>query len=115
MLAALAEAGWIAELAALDSTSVRAHRSAHGGKGGAKAQAIGPSRGGQTTKVHILTDVLGRPAVIYLTPGNAGDVTAAPDVLAAVRAACNASWPIEATSPMHCGVSWVPGARSRSS
>ena len=34
MLAALAEAGWIAELAALDSTYVRAHRSAHGGKGG---------------------------------------------------------------------------------
>ena len=51
---------------------------------GAKAQAIGPSGGGQTTKVHILTDVLGRPAVIYLTPGNASDVTAAPDVLAAV-------------------------------
>jgi transposase len=34
MLAALAEAGWIAETAALDSTYVRAHRSAHGGKGG---------------------------------------------------------------------------------
>jgi transposase len=34
MLAALAEAGWIAETAALDSTYVKAHRSAHGGKGG---------------------------------------------------------------------------------
>lgn len=53
-------------------------------KRGAKAQAIGPSRGGQTTKIHVLTDVLGRPAVIHLTPGNASDVTAAPDVLAAV-------------------------------
>ena len=52
-------------------------------KRGAKAQAIGPSRGGQTTKIHVLTDVLGRPAVIHLTPGNASDVTAAPDVLAA--------------------------------
>ncbi len=51
---------------------------------GAKAQAIGPSRGGQTTKIHLLTDVLGRPAVIHLTPGNAADVAAAPDVLAAV-------------------------------
>ena len=50
------------------STTARAPRSAHGG---------------QTTKVHLLTGVLGRPAVIHLTPGNASDVTAAPDVLAA--------------------------------
>ena len=34
MLAALAKAGWVAETAALDSTYVKAHRSAHGGKGG---------------------------------------------------------------------------------
>jgi transposase len=34
MLAALADAGWVAEIAALDSTYVKAHRSAHGGKGG---------------------------------------------------------------------------------
>ena len=34
MLAALAETGWVAESAALDSTYVKAHRSAHGGKGG---------------------------------------------------------------------------------
>ena len=34
MLAALAAVGWVAETAALDSTYVRAHRSAHGAKGG---------------------------------------------------------------------------------
>lgn len=45
-------------------------------------QGIGPSRGGQTTKIHVLTDVLGRPGVLLLTPGNASDVTAAPAVLA---------------------------------
>jgi transposase len=49
---------------------------------GAKAQAIGPSRGGQTTKIHALTDVLGRPGVLLLTPGNASDVRTAPEVLA---------------------------------
>ncbi|MFC6776920.1 IS5 family transposase [Methylobacterium gregans] len=81
MLAALAKAGWAGDAAALDSTYVRAHRSAHGGKG-ARTQAIGPSRGGQTTKVHALTDVLGRPGVLLLTPGNASDVTTAPAVLA---------------------------------
>ena len=40
MLAALAEAGWITEIAALDSTYVKAHRSAHGGKGGLKRRAL---------------------------------------------------------------------------
>jgi hypothetical protein len=36
MLAALAEAGWIVESTALDSTYIKAHRSAHGAKGGRK-------------------------------------------------------------------------------
>ena len=49
---------------------------------GAKAQAISRSRG-QTTKVHVITDVLGRPAVIHLTPGNASDVKVAPELIAA--------------------------------
>ncbi|WP_409568417.1 IS5 family transposase [Methylobacterium sp. J-072] len=82
MLAALAKAGWSGEATAIDSTDVQAHRSAHGGKGGARTQAIGPSRGGRTTKIHALTDVLGRPGVLLLTPGNASDVTSAPAVLA---------------------------------
>jgi len=42
MLAALAEAGWIAETAALDSTYVKAHRSAHGGKGGRRRRPSAP-------------------------------------------------------------------------
>jgi IS5 family transposase len=45
------------------------------------AQAIGPSRGGQTTKIRALTDVLNRPGVLLLTPGDASDVTIAPAVL----------------------------------
>ena len=45
---------------------------------------IGAADHGQTTKVHLLADVLGRPAVVHLTPGNAGDVRTAPEVLAAV-------------------------------
>ena len=46
-------------------------------KRGAKNQAIGPSRGGQTTKIHALTDLLGRPAVLILTPGNISDIAVA--------------------------------------
>jgi transposase len=39
-----------------------------------KTHAISLSRGGQTTKIHILTDILGRLAVIRLTPGNVSDI-----------------------------------------
>jgi transposase len=46
-------------------------------------QAIGLSRGGQTTKIHVLTDVLGRPAVIRLTPGNVSDIRVADDLIEA--------------------------------
>jgi transposase len=41
---------------------------------GAKTQALGRSRGGLTTKIHMLADALGRP-------GQAHDVTAAPALL----------------------------------
>lgn len=44
---------------------------------GAKAQGIGPSRDGQTSKIHILIDVIGRPFSLCLTPGNVSDVRAA--------------------------------------
>lgn len=80
--AALAEAGRIAEVAALDTTYVRAPLGIRWERR-ARTQAIGPSRGGRATKVHLLTEVLGRPAVIHLAPGNASDVMAASDVLAA--------------------------------
>lgn len=48
---------------------------------GARAQVIGSSRGGQTTEIHALSDVLGQPNVLPLTPGNASDVTTAPVLL----------------------------------
>ena len=51
-------------------------------KRGAKAQAIGISRGGRTTKAHLVTDLLGRPTVIHLTPVNVSDMRAAPVLIA---------------------------------
>lgn len=66
---------------AIDSTSIKVQRSAFGGKGGKKKQKIGRSRGGETTKIHALTDVIGRPFRLLLTPGNVHDVKAAPDLL----------------------------------
>lgn len=47
MLVAFAEAGWISATAALDSTYVKAHRSAHGGKGGRKRRQSVPRGAGK--------------------------------------------------------------------
>jgi transposase len=46
-------------------------------KRGAKAQAIGRSRGGRTTKIHAIADSQGRLFRFLLTPGNVADITAA--------------------------------------
>lgn len=46
-------------------------------KRGARANAIGVSRRGRTTKIHALVDVLGRPLRLVLTPGNTPDVKGA--------------------------------------
>ena len=81
LLEDLAATGAVTKSTAVDSTYVKAQRSAFGGKGGPKLRAIGPSRGGQTTKIHVLTDVVGRPFALKLTPGNVSDITVAPELL----------------------------------
>jgi transposase len=48
-----------------------------GRKRGAFNNAIGRSRGGQTTKIHALTDDLGRPLAVMITPGNTHDLVGA--------------------------------------
>jgi transposase len=60
----------------LDSTVVRAHPCAAGAakKNGDQAeQALGRSRGGFSSKIHISVDGLGNPLRLRLTPGQAGD------------------------------------------
>ena len=44
-------------------------------------QAIGRSRGGLTTKIHVLVDGLGNPVDVMLTPGQAHDLTCAEPLL----------------------------------
>ncbi|MFN3676988.1 MAG: IS5 family transposase [Sphingomonas pseudosanguinis] len=69
----------------IDSTIVRAHQQAATGKGGGKDQALGRSRGGLTTKVHMLADTFGRPLRFRITPGQAGDIASAPALLEGQR------------------------------
>lgn len=49
--------------------------------------AIGRSRGGLTTKLHMLTDGRGRPLVLLLTPGNVNDNPTFPQLLDGLRVA----------------------------
>ena len=64
----------------LDSTHIKAHRSAQGW-----TQAIGTSRGGRTSKIHCLADDRGRPLAFGLTPGNVADIKMAIPLLEVAR------------------------------
>ncbi|MCK1563525.1 transposase [Bradyrhizobium sp. 173] len=71
------------DLARLDlhqSPSLRSWR-----KRGAFNNAIGRSRGGQTTKIHALTDDVGRPLAFLITPGNTHDLVGARDLIGIIR------------------------------
>jgi transposase len=57
----------------IDSTHIKAHRSASGGKRGEQNQAIGRSRGGRNTKIHAIADAKGRLLSILLSGGEAHD------------------------------------------
>jgi transposase len=59
----------------LDSTVVRAHVSAAGAKGGQGNQALGHSRGGFSSKIHLKTDLDGLPIAFHLTGGEVHDST----------------------------------------
>src|SRR6516165_10341398 len=48
------------------------------------AQAIGRSRGGLTTKIHVLVDALGNPVEVILSPGQDHDLTCAESLIEAV-------------------------------
>ena len=64
----------------MDSTVVRAHQHAAGAKG-SRDQALGRSRGGLTTKIHLLADATGRPIDFILTGGHVNDCTQAQALL----------------------------------
>ena len=67
----------------LDSTIIRAHQHAAGAEGScAEAEALGRSRGGFSTKIHVACDGLGKPVKIILTPRQDHDVTQGPALIA---------------------------------
>ena len=70
------------EVLLLDSTVIRAHQHAAGAEGSTpEAEALGRSRGGFSTKIHVACDGLGKPVKIILTPGQDHDVTQGPALI----------------------------------
>jgi len=77
LLQGLADSGGeLDALQMIDSTIVRAHRCAAGGKGGNQSQALGRSRGGFTTKINVRSNAVGLPIGVVLSEAEAHDVTA---------------------------------------
>jgi len=70
------------EVLMLDSTVIRAHQHAAGAENTTpEHEALGRSRGGFSTKIHVAVDGLGKPTKIVLSPGQDHDVTKAPDLI----------------------------------
>ncbi|WP_415923896.1 IS5 family transposase [Streptomyces scabiei] len=79
-------AGEVDWLVSVDSTVVRAHQHAAGArKGGRRSPALGRSRGGLTSKIHLACDAFGRPLAFVLTGGNTNDCTQFTTVMEAIR------------------------------
>jgi transposase len=69
----------------IDSTVIRAHPHAGGMNTAENDQALGYSRGGFGTKIHVGFDALGNPVSIQLSPGQDADITHAPAVLGSLE------------------------------
>ena len=74
-----------AEAVFYDSTHIKVHQHSNGPES-LDSQAIGKSRGGLNTKLHMVVDILGRLAApLVITPGNVSDHTAAPQLTGGLK------------------------------
>ncbi|WP_329234086.1 IS5 family transposase [Streptomyces sp. NBC_00111] len=80
------DVGWTVSV---DSTVCRAHQHSAGARKKGSDQpedhALGRSRGGLSTKVHLASDSRARPLSIHVTAGQAGDAPAFEAVMAGIR------------------------------
>jgi transposase len=65
----------------MDSTIIRAHQHSAGARRKHGPQAIGRSRGGLTTKLHLAIDSTGRPLRLIITEGQVADISCANDLI----------------------------------
>ena len=80
----MAAAGPIPDELSIDSSHVKAHRSASGSKRGSLKKRSAARGAEGRARFHALADDRGRPVAFALTPGNVADVVMAIPLLAAV-------------------------------
>lgn len=72
----------------LNSTHVKVHCDGANPAGGQEAQAMGRTKGGLNTKLHVVVDNKARPVVVVLSAGNEADITLAPEVIEGLACGC---------------------------
>ncbi|WP_288410541.1 IS5 family transposase [uncultured Herbaspirillum sp.] len=70
----------------IDSTIVRAHQHSAGAFKKSGPQALGRSRGGLSTKLHLAVDSTGRPLRLIVTEGQVHDISCANELVEHLRA-----------------------------
>ena len=70
----------------MDGSHIRAHQHSAGAAtySGEDEHAIGMSRGGMTSKIHLMVDACGNPLEVIITAGNINDISVAPELIAAI-------------------------------
>ena len=82
ILSADADKEWLM----MDGSHIRAHQHLAGAAAysGEDEHAIGMSRGGMTSKIHLMVDACGNPLEVIITAGNINDISVAPELIAAI-------------------------------
>ncbi|HAT7955662.1 TPA: IS5 family transposase, partial [Legionella pneumophila] len=65
----------------MDGSVIRAHQHAAGARGGQNKQALGRSKGGFSSKIHVKVDSFGLPLCFILTPGQDSEIKSAQELL----------------------------------
>jgi transposase len=106
-------------IGSMDSSHMKVHRDGSNPAGGQTPQAIGKSRGGSNTKLHVLVSGPGRPLKLILSGGNRHDSTQAEaliegqhlDAVLADRAYDNNR--LRTVFAQHAATTCVPSKRNR--
>lgn len=69
------------QVAMIDSTSIKAHRTSGSMRYDKRPRLIGRSRGGLTSKIHLLCTIDQKPIAFTLTEGQASDIGEAPELV----------------------------------